>query len=60
MIVDEKVILEFKAVENLSLVHKAQAVNYSRATGLQLAIIINFGRNSLQHERVVNYRPKNL
>lgn len=56
MIVEEKIIIEFKSAENLSPAHNAQAVNYLRATGLELAIIINFGRDSLQYERVVNYR----
>lgn len=36
MIVEEKIILEFKSAENLSPAYKAQAVNYLRATGLEL------------------------
>lgn len=56
MIVENKIILEFKSAENLSPAYKAQAVNYLRATGLELAIIINFGQDSLQYERIVNYK----
>ncbi len=56
MIVEDKIILEFKVADGISTAHKAQAINYLRATGMHLAIIINFGRDSLQHERVINYK----
>ncbi len=55
IIIEEKVILELKVSEAITPVHKAQAINYLKATKLQLAIILNFGKQSLQYERVVNY-----
>ncbi len=52
-IVYEKIILEVKAVEALTRGHKKQALNYLAASKLKLALIINFGEDSLKHERVV-------
>ena len=51
--VDNKIILELKAVSRLNPSHIAQGLNYLTATGLRLAIIINFGAGSLQSQRVV-------
>jgi len=60
LIVDNKVILELKAIAQLAAVHKAQAHNYLVATGLQLAIVINFGTRSLQYVRVVRDTEENF
>jgi len=38
----ERVILEVKAVENLVPVHHAQVLSYLKATGLRLALLLNF------------------
>ncbi len=54
ILVEKKIILELKAVETISRAHKAQALNYLKATGLKLAIIINFGKEKLEYCRVVN------
>lgn len=53
ILVEGEVILEIKAVSTLSERHKAQALHYLAATGLRLAILLNFGSASLQHRRVV-------
>ena len=53
LLVTESVILELKAVSALSDEHLAQAISYLKATGLRLAILINFGRKSLETKRVV-------
>ena len=52
-VIDEKIIVEIKAVSRLSSSHQAQALNYLSATGYDLAILINFGASSLQQQRVV-------
>ncbi len=52
-VIEGKIILEIKAVEKLHPRHEAQALNYLTATGFHLAIIINFGANSLQQKRLV-------
>jgi GxxExxY protein len=53
MVVGQQIILELKAVEALHPKHAAQARNYLAATGLRLAILLNFGAESLQRQRVI-------
>ena len=53
LIVDGKIILELKAVSGLNKAHEAQALNYLAATGLRLAILLNFGAPSLEYKRVI-------
>jgi GxxExxY protein len=50
VLVEGKIILELKAVEKITNAHKAQALHYLKATGMKLAIIINFGKESLEFE----------
>lgn len=57
-LIDSLVVLEIKAVSKLIPAHEAQAHHYLAATGMQLAILINFGESSLQYRRIV--RTKNL
>jgi len=52
-LVEDKIILEPKSLEKISDVHRAQALNYLKATGLHLAIILNFGKNRLEYERFI-------
>jgi GxxExxY protein len=42
LLVNDTVIVEIKAVENLLPVHKAQALTYLKLTGCRLALLINF------------------
>lgn len=53
ILVEDKIILELKTVSEISESHKAQALNYLKATGLRLAIILNFANPSLEYQRVV-------
>ena len=53
-VVDGKIILELKAVTEIAPIHKQQAVSYLKATGLPLAIVINFGARRVQSARVAN------
>lgn len=53
ILVEDSIILELKAQDKLSEVHKAQTLNYLKATGLKLAILLNFGRKRLESERLV-------
>lgn len=43
IIVGNEVIVELKAVSELSKVHEVQLVNYLRATGIKVGLLINFG-----------------
>jgi GxxExxY protein len=48
-----KIILEIKAVKELTDEHRAQLINYLKATGLQLGFLINFGHHpGIQIERI--------
>ncbi|MFQ5930164.1 MAG: GxxExxY protein [Acidobacteriota bacterium] len=51
-VVDQKIILELKAISHLTSAHVAQTQHYLLATGLHLAILFNFGNPSLEHVRV--------
>ena len=53
LVVDDQIILEIKSVSALNAAHQAQAHNYLAATGLKLAILLNFGAASLQQKRIV-------
>lgn len=54
ILVEDCIILELKAVDKITDVHRAQALNYLKATGLRLVILINFGKQRLESERFVN------
>jgi GxxExxY protein len=51
--VEEKVMVEIKAVVQLEDVHLAQAINYLEAYGLEVGLLLNFGSRSLQFKRVM-------
>ncbi|MCK4448422.1 MAG: GxxExxY protein, partial [Candidatus Marinimicrobia bacterium] len=53
ILVENKIILELKSVENIIDLHRAQVPNYLTATGFHLAIILNFGKEKLEFERFV-------
>mgnify|MGYP001578500546 CR=1 FL=1 len=53
ILVEDKIIVELKSVEKIIDIHKAQALNYLKATGLRLAILLNFGKERLEYERLV-------
>lgn len=60
LVVDSKIILEIKGISRLNASHQAQALHYLTATGLGLAILINFGMSSLEYRRVVKSDNKTL
>jgi GxxExxY protein len=53
LLVEGRVVVELKAVKQLDEVHMAQCLNYLRASGLGLALLLNFGRPRLEMKRVV-------
>ncbi|GJQ59130.1 MAG: hypothetical protein SCALA701_19310 [Candidatus Scalindua sp.] len=53
ILVENKIILELKSVEKITNAHIAQSLNYLKATGLKLVIILNFGKERLEYERIV-------
>lgn len=53
ILVDNKLILELKTVDVIANIHTAQVLNYLRATGLKLGMILNFGNPSFAYKRLV-------
>jgi GxxExxY protein len=53
IVVNDEIILELKAVENLNRCHEAQLLNYLKATGYKLGLLINFGKEKVEHKRLV-------
>jgi GxxExxY protein len=43
VIVENKILLELKCVKQISPIHEAQLVNYLKATGIEVGLLINFG-----------------
>ncbi len=56
--VEEKVMVEIKAVSKLEDVHLAQAINYLEAYKMEVGLLINFGGKSLEFKRVMNKKSK--
>jgi GxxExxY protein len=55
--VEDKILLEIKAVKELEDVHLAQAINYLEAYGMEIGLLVNFGNTSLQFKRVMKPKP---
>jgi GxxExxY protein len=51
IIVENKVIIELKAIKALLSEHKAQVINYLNATGIEVGLLINFGNPTLEFRR---------
>jgi GxxExxY protein len=49
----DKVIVELKALPEITDEHVAQVLNYLKASGLRLGIIINFGTETLEYKRIL-------
>ena len=49
-----EIIIELKALNDLTSEHESQLINYLKATNKKLGILINFGKPSLQYKRIIN------
>ena len=52
-LVEEKILVELKAITQLEKVHIAQALNYLEAYKLEIGLLINFGSTKLQFRRLI-------
>ena len=57
-VANKRIILEYKAVTEIARIHEQQALSYLKATGLELAIVINFGAERVQSSLVVYTKGK--
>lgn len=53
-----KIIVELKTVSQLNEVHEAQVLNYLKATGFDVALLVNFGETPLKIKRLFNFMKK--
>ncbi len=53
--VEDKIVVEAKAVSRLDSAHEVQLVNYLKATGLNIGLLINFGRSVEVKRRVFGF-----
>ena len=53
LLVQESVIVELKAIKAVAEIHRAQCINYLRATGLRVCLLLNFGNPRLEIKRIV-------
>ena len=53
VVVEGKVLLELKVVETIANIHRAQVLNYLKATGLKVGLLINFYHPKAQIVRLV-------
>jgi GxxExxY protein len=49
----DEVIVEIKAISRLTGVEESQLINYLKATGLKVSLLINFGAKSLEYKRLI-------
>lgn len=49
----DKIIVEIKALRNISYLESAQVINYLKASGLNTGLLINFGEKSLNFKRFI-------
>jgi GxxExxY protein len=54
--VEDKILVELKAIIQLENVHLAQAKNYLEAYNMQIGLLLNFGSTSLQFKRLENQK----
>jgi GxxExxY protein len=53
LIVDDKVVVEVKSVDEIIDVHRAQLLNYLRISSLRVGLLINFAKPKLKYERFI-------
>ncbi len=53
LLVDGKVLIELKTEKEYNPIHEAQVLNYLKATGIKVGMLINFGKEKCQWKRLV-------
>lgn len=52
-LVDDKIIVEIKAIKRITEIEEAQLQNYLKATGIRIGLLFNFGEKSLNYKRII-------
>lgn len=60
LLVEDKVLVELKAVKALAPEHHAQVINYLNATGIEVGLLINFGNPSLEFRRLTRKKRMDM
>ena len=53
LIVEDSVLLELKAIDKLQNIHMAQMLNYLKATGIKLGLLVNFKQPKAEIKRIL-------
>jgi GxxExxY protein len=53
LLVDNKVVVEIKALSHLDSIHEAQLISYLKATKCEVGLLINFGAKKLEYKRIL-------
>ncbi|MCK5472757.1 MAG: GxxExxY protein [Planctomycetes bacterium] len=59
LIVEDKVIVELKAIKRITELEIAQTINYLNAVKYEVGLLINFGSKSLEFKRLIKNNPRN-
>lgn len=52
LLIEDVVIVEIKAVKELSPEHQAQIINYLKASGIEIGLLVNFAKPKLEYRRL--------
>lgn len=58
LLVEDSIIVELKAVEELTQAHEAQLINYLRATHIEVGLLFNFGKKPQHRRKIFENRLK--
>jgi len=58
LVVEDSVIVELKTVESLDRIHEAQLLNYLKATGIKVGLLVNFKHQKADIKRIVLNLPE--
>ena len=58
IVVEGRIILELKAIEQLQKIHEAQLLNYLKATGFKIGLLINFTHSKAEIKRFIVWPPR--
>ena len=53
LLIEQRLVVELKALDRIGAVEEAQLLNYLKATGIQVGLLMNFGGRSLEWKRMV-------